>query len=160
MNPEASHCRRVRSSLSSSSLIRSPSANRFAAASSLLFPPHPPPPPSSSICSPAVRCLQVIAGTEAPAVELKPASTAAPSSPAQEVANPTAAPKATGGVSPPAKRKVHIVLPEPSPRPQAAGGRGGGPPGSHVTGHGKAPPRSGTVCLSVCLFVAFVIYAS
>ena len=93
--------------------------------------------------------MQVIAGTEAPAVELKPATTtSAPSSPAQEVANPPAGPK---GVSPPAKRKVHIVLPEPSPRPQAAGGQGGGTPGSHAASHGKAPPRSGTVSLSLSL---------
>ena len=126
-----------------------------------LFPPPPPPPPCPMSCNQAVSCLQVIAGTEAPAVELKQASTAAPSSPTQEVANPTAGFKAAGGVSPPAKRKVHIVLPEPSPRPQAAGGRGGGSPGSHVTGHGKAPPRSGTVCPSVCLSVcSFVMSAS
>ena len=91
----------------------------------------------------ALFCQQVIAGTEAPAVELKTTTTAVPASPSQEVANPKAGPKAGGGVSPPAKRKVHIVLPEPSPRPQAAGGRGGGPPGSHATGLGKAPPRWG-----------------
>lgn len=99
--------------------------------------------------------MQVIAGTEAPALEVKPATTTAASSPAQEVANPLAGPKAAGGVSSPAKRKVHIVLPEPSPRPQAAGGRGGGSPGSHAASHGKAPPRSGTVSLlqAVCAYV-------
>ena len=116
-------------------------------------PPRPVPHPASMSFTQTANCLQVIAGTEAPAVELKAATTAAPPSHAQEVANPTASPKAAGGASPPAKRKVHIVLPEPSPRPQATGARVGGPPGSHVTGHGKAPPRSGTVCLSVCLSV-------
>lgn len=104
--------------------------------------------------------MQVIAGTDAPAVEVKPATTSAPSSLAQEVTNPPAGPKAAGGVSPPAKRKVHIVLPEPSPRPQAAGGRGGGSPGSHAASHGKAPPRLGTVSLSGCLFVASCMTAS
>ena len=83
---------------------------------------------------------QVIAGTEAPAVELRTTITAAPASPSQEVGSPIASPNAAGG-SPAAKRKVHIVLPEPSPRPPVAGGRGGGLLGSHATGPGKAPPR-------------------
>ena len=87
-----------------------------------------------------MTCWQVIAGTEAPAVELRTATAAAPASPSQEVAGLIASPNAAGG-SPAAKRKVHIVLPEPSPRPPAAGGRGGGLPGSHAAAPGKAPPR-------------------
>lgn len=82
----------------------------------------------------------MIAGTEAPAVELKTtAAAASATSPSPEGLSPATAAAA------PAKRKVHIVLPEPSPRPVAGAGRGAGTPtGGHAT-PGKMPPRSVSV---------------
>ncbi|DBA94196.1 hypothetical protein WJX77_007431 [Trebouxia sp. C0004] len=79
--------------------------------------------------------LQVIAGTEAPAVELKTTAAASAISPSQEGMSPGTA------VAAPVKRKVHIVLPEPSPRLPAGAGRGAGTlTGGHAT-PGKMPPR-------------------
>ncbi len=85
----------------------------------------------------------MIAGTEAPAVELKTTAAASATSPSQEAMSPATAAAA------PAKRKVHIVLPEPSPRPPAGAGRGAGTPtGGHAT-PGKMPPRSVTVTVAM-----------